>query len=109
MHIRKYAMTQSCEGKCVVRCCAISLGPSADVFYMRSKPLIGPPGQRHRAQVINMPRLMSSPSIAFAPLTRCQYVCMLVVIHLTIAAGECRPSQRAMPLLQVGLWHLLLC
>lgn len=62
-------MTQCCEGECVVRCCAISLGPSADVFYMKSKTLTGPPGQRHRAQVINMPRLMSSPSTAFAPLT----------------------------------------
>lgn len=30
--------------------------------------LTGPAGQRHRAQVINMPRLMSSPSIAFATL-----------------------------------------
>ena len=38
------------------------------VLY-QEQTLIGPAGQWHRAQVINMPRLMSSPSIAFAPVT----------------------------------------
>lgn len=70
---------------------------------------MGPTGQRHRAQVINMPRLMSSPSIASSPLTLCQCVRILVVTHLTTAAQVCGLSQHAMPGLKVSLWHLLLC
>lgn len=43
------------------------------VLY-EEQTLTGPAGQRHRAQVINMPRLMSSPSFAFASQTLSVYV-----------------------------------
>lgn len=45
---------------------------------------INPGGQRHRAQVINMPRLMSSPSIALAALTA-SVLYVLVATLLTAA------------------------
>lgn len=58
---------------------------------------VKPPGLQHAAQVINMPRLMSSPSIASAP-SDSQPVC---VIHTTAAAARVRrPSRRDMLLLR---------
>lgn len=49
-----------------MRCTSVSLGPSANVFHMRSKPS---EALQAKMRVINMPRLMSSSSDAFASLT----------------------------------------
>lgn len=83
--------------------CYRSMGPSANVLYVRSKPsqALQATGTEHRTQVINMPRLMSA---AFAPPhTRSVFV---------RRGGDdslCAPSRHAMRFrLGVALWRVLL-